>query len=209
MKFVLPATLSALVALAGSVSAQLSSVVTESGKITVSVDAIANSASIQIDKPSAAATVRGAYLMAASLAGYTITNSDITLAGSAVTWTKSVYNSMGSSPTFFNNVFADVTSIVKPIIDPAPAGINTLAATEGIGLLIDGTVLAVIFDEPSVPQDHGVILLFGGLKPTETSFTSAPPIRCTLLPPARWQTWGWEFLSATKGLLEDKRPEST
>lgn len=153
---------------ASSASAQLAPIVQETGQISLSCDGNGtNSASggvLQVDKP-AGATVRGAYFFAASNFFRVINDGDISLAGVPLTWDASVFNggvSLGA--TFFHNVEVDVTSIVKPIVDAAPAGLVDIAVKETVGTsTIDGSVLAVIFDDPNVPPpDNTIILLFGG-----------------------------------------------
>src|SRR4029077_20463590 len=76
--------------------------------------------------------------------------------GSDVTFSLSTPSAIGSS-----NHFADVTAIVKPIVDAAPSGIVSLTITEMNSSGIDGESLAVIFDDPNQSTDNTVILLFG------------------------------------------------
>jgi hypothetical protein len=145
--------------------AQLTPVVQESGSISISVDANGNNDStggvLRVDKP-AGATVRGAFLMAVSLSDRVINDGDVTLAGTPVTWEQRVFNGIVERPEFFNNVFADVTAIVQPLIDAAPAGLNMLTVTETDTTTIDGTCLAVIFNDPTQQTNNSIILLFGG-----------------------------------------------
>jgi len=174
-RYIAHMSLAALAAtlLSAPVQAQISAVVQESGNISVSIDGAGGnnaSESIDVDKP-AGATVRGAYLSAASNFDRIINDNDITLAGTGVTVDQSVINNAGiANPTFFNNIFSDVTDIVKPIIDAAPAGITTLTITETDTTTIDGSALAVIFDDPNVTENSSVILLFGGNDTTGDSF---------------------------------------
>ena len=161
-----------LVIATSSASAQLAPVVQESGQITISVDGEGNNVgtgTVRVDKP-VGATVRSAYLTAASHSSRTIADGDITLAGTPVNWSMSVFNGLGGSPMFFNNVFADVTSIVGPVIDAAPAGINLLTVTESGTGSIDGVALAVIFDDPGANANNGITLFFGGQAPTGDQF---------------------------------------
>ena len=62
-------------------------------------------------------------------------------------------------PVNANSAWSDVTAIVKPIVDAAPAGIVALTITETIDL--DGSIIAVIFDDPSQTTDNTIVLLFG------------------------------------------------
>ena len=74
--------------------------------------------------------MRKAYLFAAStgFSGYTPVNGDVTLNGTSITWNpaNTISNAISSV-----NVEADVTSIVKPIVDVAPAGTVDFMVAEG------------------------------------------------------------------------------
>ena len=159
--------------LAPPVWSALTPVIQEFGNISISVDAEGNNdpagGTISVEKPPGA-TVRSAFLMATSAFFAVIADGGISLAGTPVSWDRTVFNNAGASLTFFHNVFADVTSIVKPIIDAAPAGINELQVTEVNTIFINGTVLAVIFDDPNQITDNGLILLFGGQDTLGDSF---------------------------------------
>jgi len=138
----------------------VSPTVTETGKISLSLDGLGtNSASgiIQVDKP-AGATVRKAYLAAAST-GWSrrvLANGDVAIDGAGVNWDTVIPNSIYSY-----NAWADVTSIVKAKIDGAPAGLVDFDITEVSTPGIDGEVLAVIFDDPAQTTDNTIVLLFG------------------------------------------------
>lgn len=140
----------------------LEPVVSETGKLTLSVDGLgmfpSSTGTIQVEKP-AGATVKAAYLAAATtgFSGATLVNGDIELEGTGVTWSDTVANSIGS-----NNYFADVTSIVKPVIDAAAAGIVDIDVEEVKPTFdVDGSILAVIFDDPSQTHDNTIVLFFG------------------------------------------------
>jgi len=143
-----------------SVSA-LSAVVTATGLINYSIDGAGYGAAcgtLQVNKP-AGATVRNAYLLAAStgFSGATIANGEITLNGTGVTFSQSTANAIGST-----NYFGEVTSIVKPVVDAAAAGIVNLAVCEGANTDdIEGEILVVIFDDPAQTMTNSFILLFG------------------------------------------------
>ncbi len=149
-------------------NAGLQEMVRFSGPLSVSIDGagFSQTGSIQVDKP-ANSTVIAAYLTSALTTSST-TMPAVTLEGSNVTFTHMASQSSGSS---FVNHFADVTSIVKPIIDNAAAGISTLSLTEsavdtGIN---DGEELVVIFDDPAKPASS-VILMFGASRTSGDSF---------------------------------------
>jgi len=132
------------------------------GKLFLSVDgAGSNSAShiAQVEKPNALATVQKAFVMAASFCGAnTIPNNSVSINGTSIAWDESVVNA------FFFSVRADVTSIVKPVVDSsAPGRINfTFAEVAANNGCIDGEALAVVFDDPTQTRDTTIILLFGG-----------------------------------------------
>ena len=77
--------------------------------------------------------------------------------GSGASWSASVPSSILS-----NNYWADVTSIIKPVVDAAPAGrVNINLQEVKPTSSVDGSVLAVIFDDPSQLHDNTIILFFG------------------------------------------------
>ena len=145
----------------------------DSGLISLSVDAVGTNdpagKPISVHK-NAGATVRKAFLFAAStgFSGYTPVDGDITLNGTPVTWDPA--NTI-SNDIFSVNVESDVTSIVKPIVDAAPAGDVDLTAAEGSTTgLIDGEILAVILNDPTVTQPGSVTLLYGAQKTSGDTF---------------------------------------
>ena len=132
--------------------------ITETGKISLSVDGLGvypeNSGTIQVEKP-AGATVRGAYMAAADVWGSNygpLPDGAVQINGNNVNWDS-------HNPTNANSAWSDVTTIVGPIVDAAPAGIVNLTITETINL--DGSILAVIFDDPNQASDNTIVLLFG------------------------------------------------
>jgi hypothetical protein len=148
----------------------------ESGLIALSVDAAGTNdpagTTITVQKH-AGATVRKAYLFAAStgFSGYTPANGDITLNGTAVTWNpaNTISNAIGSV-----NAESDVTSIVKPIVDPAPAGNVDMTIAEGAKTgSYDGEILAVILDDPTVTTSGSVTLMYGAQQTTGDTFNVA------------------------------------
>ncbi|MCI0436937.1 MAG: hypothetical protein L0271_25355, partial [Gemmatimonadetes bacterium] len=119
---------------------------------------------VQVEKP-AGATVRGAYLAAAStgFSGFVIPDGAVTIDGVGVNWDAAVPSSIGSS-----NHWADVTSLVAAKIDAAAAG--RVDFTIGETGNIDGTILAVIFDDASQTQDNTIVLSFGAQTITGDNF---------------------------------------
>lgn len=138
-------------------STSLSPIVTETGKISISVDGLGTDGSgiIQVEKPEGA-TVRSAYMAGASLWGnYPIADGQIKIDGQDVNWDYFVNK-------YTYNHWADVTSLVQTKIDAAPAGRVDFTVTEGGNpYYIDGTILVVIFDDPNQTSDNTIVLLFG------------------------------------------------
>jgi LPXTG-motif cell wall-anchored protein len=138
-----------------------------SGSLNWSVDGLGinnygASGDLQVEKP-AGASVKAAFLMTAASSTHPMPT-DITLATQPVTF--SIHAARG----YYTNFFADVTTIVKPIVD---AGSGTLNITVNEGTfrnLIDGTSLVVVFDDPSVPL-ASVAIYFGTSDPAGDTFT--------------------------------------
>ncbi|MFZ2451196.1 MAG: hypothetical protein WAW36_11815 [Methylovulum miyakonense] len=139
------------------------------GKLSLSVNAMGSngpSHHITIKKPSADAVVKKAFLMAASLDSREIANGDIQLNGVGINWVSSVRNLCAScyweyKPDYFDNVLADVTTIVKPAVDAAAPGDIAFPVVETNTDTIDGEILVVVFDQPSLSKSRTVALLFG------------------------------------------------
>ena len=136
-------------------------VVTETGQLSLSVDALGTSdeagGTIQVDKPSEGATVRAAYLAAAStgFSDRVLVDGDMSIEGVPVSWDITTRSAISY------NSWADVTQAVKPIVDPAPAGEIDVHLDEVQTLGIDGGILAVVFDDPTADPTNTVVLLFG------------------------------------------------
>lgn len=135
-------------------------VVTETGFVSMSLDGLgtlASSGTIQVQKP-AGATVRRAFVGAAStgLSGRRLTDGDVSLDGTGIAWTISTVSSISSW-----NHWAEVTTLVKPKIDAAAAGLIDFTVSEVNSAGIDGEILAVIFDDPTQKTVNTVVLLFG------------------------------------------------
>jgi hypothetical protein len=147
---------------------------TESGLISLSLDGAGTNnpagAPIMVHKNVAGATVRKAYLFAAStgFSGYTPVNGDVTIDGTPVEWNpaNTISNDISSV-----NVEADVTNIVKEKIDAAPAGnVEFNVAEPNNTYEMDGEILAVILNDPSVKQTNSVTLMYGAQNPAGDSF---------------------------------------
>src|ERR1041384_3656572 len=140
-------------------SASLGEFFSATGKLTLSVDGAgsnnANGHVIQVEKPNVSATVRKAFIMAASLCG-AIPDGAVAIDGTGIAWDASVANS------FFVNMRADITSLVKSTIDATSPGRINFTITESNTNCVDGEALAVVFDDPAETRDTTVILMFGG-----------------------------------------------
>ncbi len=136
-------------------------VVTEIGFISLSVDGLgtnnANGGIIQVNKP-VGATVRAAYIAAASTgsSGRQLNDGHVSIDGAGVNWDISTPSSISSW-----NHWADVTSLVKPKVDLAPAGLVDFEISEVDPSGIDGEIIAVIFDDPNQTASNTIVLLFG------------------------------------------------
>ena len=147
----------------------------DNGRISLSVNALGTrspSGLIEVEKP-AGGTVRSAFLFAAStgFTGYEPVDGDVVVEGSPVDFDESrtMINGIGSV-----NVWADVTSIVKPGLDLSSPGITTVSVAEGVGEAnIDGVILAVIFNDPTATIDRTVILAYGAQQVTGDSIELA------------------------------------
>ncbi len=135
-------------------------IVTEVGRISLSVDGVGTNdatAIVQVNKPNGG-VVRSAYLAAAStgFSNYVIPDGDVTINGNSVAWDMMLESSIQSS-----NHWANVTTIVKPIVDAASAGLVDITIGEANPNSIEGEILIVIFDDPQQSQDNTIVLLFG------------------------------------------------
>lgn len=134
--------------------------VTFTGRVSWSVDGLGsndpNGGIIQVEKP-AGATVKSAYLAAATIfSGGTIADGAIQIDGTGVNWDSVIPSAISSY-----NHWSDVTALVKPEIDAAPAGRVDFLVTEANTGVIDGEILAVIFDDPNQTTNNTIVLMFG------------------------------------------------
>lgn len=140
----------------------LNSFYSVTGRVYLSTDAAGtNSPNIGVDveKRTSASTVRAAYLLAAStgFTGYVPGDGDVLLNSTTVNFDEStlIANSISSY-----NIRADVTSIVKPLLDAAPVGNTTMFLSEPNSSQMDGEVLVVVFDDSNEPETS-INLLYG------------------------------------------------
>lgn len=150
--------------------------VTESGNISTSIDGVGTnnlSAAVQVDKPATGASVRRAFLIAVASPENDLANSDITLSNGSEnqTITGSDYdNIVTASVNGEENGRVEITSFVSSVVDPASAGTIDITVEEEFPGVIEGIVLAVIFDDPSVSESRSVSLVFGEQEPAGDSF---------------------------------------
>lgn len=144
------------------------------GNIFVSVDGVGTNnsagADIQVQKPSNAATVRAAYLMAATTSGARpMINVTISRGASSLLVTPADYDLVVTSALGGLSGIKDITSFIKPNLDPEPAGTYDYHIVEASPPTHDGEVLVVIFDEPSAPSST-YVLTFGAQTTTGDNF---------------------------------------
>lgn len=142
-------------------------IVDERGRISRSVDGLGTldgTGSVTVRKP-AGGTVRKAVLLAASTGFDGPAAGEVTLAGTAVPLGHATDSSIGSV-----NYWTDVTALLKPALDAAPAGDTELAVTESDAYSVDGVVLAVVFSDPAQTRDRSTTLLFGTTQTTGDHF---------------------------------------
>jgi hypothetical protein len=158
----------------------ISPVVTETGLVSLSLDAAGTNdpvATIQVETPGPlAGTVRKAYFMAAStgFSGYQIPDGEITIDGAGVSWDVEIPNAILSY-----NYWADVTTMVQGKINAAAPGSTVdFDIAEANTYPVDGVILAVVFDDPNQTTDNTVFLLFGAQDIAGDNFniTLADPI---------------------------------
>ena len=137
------------------------------GKLFLSVDGAGSnnvSHTAEVEKPNAAATVRRAFVLAAATGSPppVIANGGVTINGTGINWDMQILFTVPQfAPFGFGNHLADVTTIVKPIVDAAAPGRIPFTFTEVNTGGIDGETLVVIFDDPTQTSDQTIILLFG------------------------------------------------
>src|SRR3990167_500923 len=148
------------------------------GTLSISADAVGSNSSshiAQVEKPNASATVLKAFVLAAStgFSGRVLNNGDVAINGTPINWDAQVSGAIANS-----NHRADVTSIVKPIVDAAPPGRVMFTFTEVSTSGIDGEILVVVFDDPLQTADSTISLLFGAQNILGDTFsiTLAEPI---------------------------------
>jgi hypothetical protein len=140
------------------------------GSVYLSVDGfgtVSPSGTIEVEKR-AGATVRRAFL-AASSRGYSemaLRDGDLRIGGAEVLWQRNEAGAIAN-----HNHWADVTALVKPAIDAAPAGRLTMTVAQARPTVSEGVLLAVIFDDPGARSTNTVVLLFGSQRTEGEEFS--------------------------------------
>jgi len=146
-------------------SSSLTPTISDVGKISWSIDGLGvypgTTGTIQVEKPSAGATVKKAYMAAAStgFSYHKIVAGDIKIDTQNVVFTQELASDIHSY-----NYWGDVTSLVKTKLDAAPAGRVDFAITETPAYDTDGELLVVIFNDPAQTTDNTILLMFGAQK---------------------------------------------
>lgn len=157
-------------ALADSSTEGLQLVVNERGRISQSTSALGTTSptgTLRVEKP-AGATVRGAWLAYATF-GFRgqqiVPGLEPVLADQPVPITNEIRNGINSY-----NYFADVSDIVKPLVDAAPAGAIDIPVSEPDSEMLEGEMLVVVFDDPAVSESQSVSILYGALATAGDSY---------------------------------------
>lgn len=142
------------------------------GNLSWSIDGLGvytgSTGTFDVEKP-AGATVAAAFLI---VAGFdTIETAD--LADFRLGGVQPTFSDDATDTSYgFRNFFADVTTIVAPIVNAAPAGSQTIAVDEGsnsVSDTIEGSALVVIFDDPAISVSS-IALYFGTSQTTGDQF---------------------------------------
>jgi hypothetical protein len=155
---------------ARAASHSLKAVFSEKAALLFSVDAVGSDLSfgtVEVSKP-AGGIVKKAYLVVAATGGYArpFEDGDVRIEGHGVIWENTIRNNVGSW-----NALADVTAYVESTINAAPPGPVLIDFAETHSDLIDGGVLAVVFDTPAAAPENYVALYFGAQAQRADSFT--------------------------------------
>jgi len=165
-------------AVPGSPSQSLQLFYSDSGRLSLSVDALGTdltAGSVQVQRPEGG-IVRRAFLIAAStgFSGYEIRDGDVRVDGMGVIWHQAVPNSIRSW-----NALADVTALVKPRLDvSSAAGRIPIQVEEQNTHWIDGVILIVVFEDPNEYRDKDISLFFGAhaVDGDQFTITMAKPV---------------------------------
>ncbi|MBZ5632851.1 MAG: PEP-CTERM sorting domain-containing protein [Acidobacteriia bacterium] len=153
------------------VHASLTTFQTFTGNVAYSSDgfgSLSNSGTISASVP-VGSTVIAAYLYSATQNNASFSGVGGTLGGTAVSYTTHVFNAAVCCALGMSR--ADVTSIVKPVIDGGVGGVYNFNITETSSSQ-DGEALVVVYSDPSLSADHTVAILDGFSAAGGDSFTA-------------------------------------
>jgi hypothetical protein len=119
-------------------------------------------------------TVAAAYLYSSLVLGFNQAPANVTLGGSSVTG----YSSLGANDIGLVAHRADVTDIVRPIIESGGGGVYDFDISEGNqGFQIDGHALVVVYSHPSLPEASiGILDGFSDAAGDSTAINFASPL---------------------------------
>lgn len=146
------------------------------GNVYLSVDGVADPSGqgdVLVDKREGATVVR-AFLLGS---GVDSEGSEAYVDNQLVFWDR-----VETSPWGFGSFYgysADITGIVKPIIDAAEAGLVSISLDERVQAnRYEGLALAVVLNDASLSDDNSILLYFGGQKTTgeESALSFGAPV---------------------------------
>ncbi len=145
------------------------------GNLSWSIDGLGSNSgtgTLQIEKPAGGSVVAAFLMVAANLFTGDVGSADLAdfrLDGSVPSFTDDASDTV----TRFRNFFADVTTIVAPTVNAAPAGVVSVAVDEGaFAANVDGSALVVIFQDPAISVSS-VALFFGTSNTIDSQFELA------------------------------------
>ena len=177
MRSLIPAVAITAALAAGSAHAALTSFQTFVGNYAVSTDGWGSSTqagTISASVP-AGATVTAAYLYTSTFDNVTLAGIGGSLASSAVNYSTSLGKNSDACCSL-TAARADVTSIVKPLVDGGVGGIYNFSITEN-SFSQDGSALVVVYQMPSLPTSTvGIIDGFALVTGDSTAINFASPL---------------------------------
>ena len=182
MKSLLSLAVGSLLFLAPSLGhATLLAAQTYTGHVGLSTDGFGStsqSGDVQASVP-VGSTVLKAYLYSAMFSAYGAPSAPVSLNGTPVSFTAQYVNGPSSLPTFFRTGRADVTDLVKAVIDGGPGGVYDFRVLEG-DLRIDGEALVVVYENPALPSSTvGILDGAAALTGDTTSINFSDPLNPT------------------------------
>ena len=105
------------------------------------------------------------YLAAAATGGYArpFEDGDVRIEGHGIIWEDTIRNNVGSW-----NGLSDVTAYVESTINAAPPGTVLIDISESHSDLVDGVILAVVFETPTVSPENAAATVGNGTVETRS-----------------------------------------